>query len=277
MKTIVYHSADHDGHCSGAIAKKWCVENGHAYELVPWNYGQAIPDLTGKDVIMTDLSIQPYEKFTDVLNKANSFIWIDHHISAIKAMQGVAIEGLRDDGLAACELTWLYFYPTLPIPTGISYLGAYDSWRHDGNRDILGYEWYLRGFETDPSIFDWDKEVFRDTDMETKINTGKMMLQKDEMDWKMTLKGAFEKEFNGLKILCVNTTNRSSMLFGDRLKDYDFAVTFYMTKEGLWKHGLYSVEGKTDVSLIAAKLGGGGHKGASGCILKNFIWENCNG
>jgi len=275
MKSIYYHSADHDGHCSGAIAKRYCELNGLEYELCPINYGDQMPDLTGKDIIMCDFSIEPEALMRESFKKANSFIWIDHHISAINAFKDLNIEGLRNTELAACELTWMYFFPNDKIPLGVTYLGAYDSWRHNGDVNILGYEWFLRSYETDPSIFDWEKEIFSASNeyIGTKTELGLISYNKDLQDWTSQMKNSFEKTIGNKSVLCLNSQSKGSMIFGSRLKDYDFVVIFYITSKGMYKHSLYSAEGKEDVSVIAKTFGGGGHAHASGCHMERPIWE----
>jgi len=273
MKSIFYHSADHDGHCSGAIVKDYCEKNNFGYNLSPINYGDPIPDFTGMDVIMCDFSL-PRKQMETALQQANSFIWIDHHISAIKEMDGLKIDGIRDTTFAACELTWMFFYPDFKIPKGVTYFGAYDSWRHNGDMDILGYEWFYRGIETDPQVFNWDDEVFSDSfsKIENAIKIGKYLYQKDLKDWSYQMKNAIERDINGKRVICLNTQSRGSMIFGDKLKEYDYAVVCYLTDKG-WKSSLYSRPGGLDVSVVAKSFGGGGHANAAGCITERPIWE----
>lgn len=273
MKSIFYHSADHDGHCSGAIVKDYCERNNLEFKLYPINYGDKTPDFTGMDVVMCDFSL-PRKQMMDALKKANSFIWIDHHISAIKDMEGIKIEGLRNTALSACELTWMFFYPDCKTPDGVRYFGAYDSWRHNGNQEIIAYEWFYKTVETDPGVFNWDKNVFSDsrTIIEKAVAIGKYLYQKDVKDWSDQMKNSTEKIINGKKVICLNTQSRGSMIFGDKLKDYDYAVCYYLTDNGC-KNTLYSKSGGIDVSVIAKSFGGGGHAHAAGCITEKPIWE----
>lgn len=142
MKTIcIYYSRDLDGWMSAAIVKKWFINNNNniigcadnsdiLYNLknrvylnfLGWDYGDPIPDLSEYDkVIMCDISF-PVDEMVKLNKKFlyDDFIWLDHHISAIKALREVKfpdnmhlddIVGLRDTEFAACELTWKYFFP----------------------------------------------------------------------------------------------------------------------------------------------------------------------
>ena len=116
MKTcVVFHEVDLDGWMSAAIVKHWlnqrkyCSVCGHSVpsnhagsteccggmttmdlvEFIGYNYGQSIPDLSEYDkVVMCDISF-PKEEMERLHLKLcqwykEKFVWIDHHISAIK-------------------------------------------------------------------------------------------------------------------------------------------------------------------------------------------------
>jgi len=131
MKTVcIYHSIDLDGWMSAAIVKHWfnskygnnknktcskseciqeddfecksCCCNNYGIDeinFIGYNYGQPIPDLSEYDkVIMCDISFPKKEMYELHFKLQNNFIWIDHHISAIKenneTITGDDFEGL---------------------------------------------------------------------------------------------------------------------------------------------------------------------------------------
>jgi oligoribonuclease NrnB/cAMP/cGMP phosphodiesterase (DHH superfamily) len=120
-------------------------------EFIGYNYGQPIPDLSGYDrVVMCDISF-PKEEMIRLIKKIGNqnFIWIDHHISALKDILGdnvsekvdkngikyfadtnSVIAGNRATNFAACELTWQYFFPDDPMPEIVRLLGRYDCFGH---------------------------------------------------------------------------------------------------------------------------------------------------
>lgn len=156
MKIVcIYHCVDLDGWMSAAIVKHWfnyTVEIPNVkgapintLQFIGYNYGQPIPDLSEYDkVIMCDISfpIDEMEKLRQIYQ--DKFIWIDHHISAIKAADERTnnyYEGLRDTKFAACELTWQYFFPNEPMPEIIRLLGRYDCFGHRQIwKSVVGYE-----------------------------------------------------------------------------------------------------------------------------------------
>ena len=110
-----YHSADLDGHCSGAIVKM-------AYpdcDMIGINYGdefpwESIPIGCGEKVFMVDYSLQPYSEMRKLAIHADPLIWIDHHKSVIEehkewvSVGNGSILGTQKSGIGACALLWKY-------------------------------------------------------------------------------------------------------------------------------------------------------------------------
>jgi nanoRNase/pAp phosphatase (c-di-AMP/oligoRNAs hydrolase) len=71
----------------------------------------------------------------------------------------------------------------------------------------------------------------------------------------------YETEFEGMKCWAINRGRISSDRLGDRISKYD-ALLPYLHDGKQFTVSMYSQ--KVDVSEIAKKYGGGGHKGASG-------------
>src|SRR5574343_711335 len=110
-----YHSADLDGHCSGAIVKHFVPEA----IMHPINYGDEFPwDKIEPDdtVYMVDFCLQPFEEMESlIVALGKRFIWIDHHATAIrqfvvrKPIHGSKCLARYEVGKAGCELTWEWF------------------------------------------------------------------------------------------------------------------------------------------------------------------------
>lgn len=330
MKTAcIYHSIDLDGWMSAAIVKHWFIENnrpnnyiidgketargGNPYnpnslDFIGYNYGQSIPDLSKYDkVIMCDISF-PKEIMVKLKNKHQSifnpgFIYIDHHISAMKDL-GIDNEnafapkydGIQNTNFAACELTWKYFFPNEDMPEIVRLLGLYDSFRHkntDEETKVLEFQYgarqcisnyeeaycYLNQTLTIPDIRDRQNIV-------KKIhNQGKTIYQYLCTEAKQTYKNGFEINFENkdidfssntnkhiypkYKFICINKERFNPINFGiDYHKDgYDGAACFYLNKDKKWSFSLYNDNGLVDCSQIAKQYGGGGHKGAAGMIV----------
>lgn len=74
------------------------------------------------------------------------------------------------------------------------------------------------------------------------------------------------------KFLAVNQERFNPVNFGiDYHADgYAGFLCFHMMANTQWAFSFYNDDGKTDCSIIAKSFGGGGHKGAAGCIKKNI-------
>lgn len=246
MKPICfYHRSDLDGVCSAAIVKKFVPD----VELVGMDYGEpfpwdrAIPEMKDlcivdqhiganpelhnlRQVYMVDFSL-PVE-YMKSLAACADLVWIDHHKTAIEAMRGVPVVGLRDTRLAACELCWDWFEDfsfdgvklrdTLPsldgsgivvdpfeseteAPEAVCLLGAYDSWRKNDpewDSKILPFQYGMRAQEGayDPESELWPR-VMDPTDEDIErgymVEYGEMILRyQAEVNHKACEAGAHE-------------------------------------------------------------------------------------
>ena len=265
-----FHSSDLDGQCSGAIIKM-------AYpdcELIGINYGDDFPwdSIKRNDtVILVDISLQPFSDMEKLSNMC-SLYWIDHHISAINEYEKSKNFRPADVSLnteyAACELTWKYFNKT-SIPYYVTLLGQFDIWNHS-NPDTLFFQYGLSQYNTNPdNQILWEKLKLKQFLTEI-INEGRHIKKYvDKENIKYLKNAGFETEFSGYKCYAVNKLFCGSLIF-DSLKnkeDYDIFIIFGYNNFK-WSISLYSEKDNIDVSKLAKKYGGGGHKGASGFQLK---------
>jgi oligoribonuclease NrnB/cAMP/cGMP phosphodiesterase (DHH superfamily) len=281
MKTVcIYHSADLDGICSAAIVNKFFKKEDVDVEFVGWNYGQPIPweKLDGNQVIMVDLSFQPFDLMIELKDRAGSLIWIDHHKSAIEDAEKnqFDVDGLLTTKKAACELTWEYFSKDY-MPDAIKLLGMYDSWRwtkedKDIQDKVLNFQYGMRVDNFTPKTPYWelllDTRYFNNmlSEVNFVIRNGEVVRKYEQTQNEKCIKSlGFEAEFNGFRAVCVNRGGCTSQLF-DSVWDpekYDLMVPF-VYKNGSYTVSLYSTKPEIDCSAIAKLFGGGGHVGAAG-------------
>lgn len=290
-----YHSADLDGYCSGAIV-------GLAYgwkdvDFRPINYNDSFPweDITSEDiVIMTDFSLQPFDKYMPRLNRTcKKLIWIDHHKSAIEEEQKWLdmnpdigpIEGIRSQIEAACELAWKWFFPHKDLPKAVYHLGRYDVWNWETHKDCLEFQMGMRLFDFLNPI-DWEKneckglykwrtllgredpdilsleiaKIIKNGEIIIQYRSNKMSMQSKEL--------AFMTELSGLPVIAANIGLTNSQFFDsvlDRYPEAKAVMTFHYRKK-CWNISLYGIESRDtpDLGAIAKTYGGGGHHGAAG-------------
>ena len=306
MRTVcIYHSIDLDGWMSAAIVKHWWLKNNDQSKLesityLGYNYGQPIPDLSFYDkVIMCDISFPKEEMDRLRIRLTSDFIWIDHHVSAIKD-NDMGLAGLRDTKFAACELTWQYFFSNETMPEIVRLLGRYDCFGHKGTDEeqkVLEFQYgarqcisnYKEAYEKLMNNIQYnralDKENLKDERIEI-WNSGISIYQYLCTEAKQVYKNGFEIELEEpdvftfeigstntviRKFICINKERFNPINFGiDYHKDgYDGCACFHYDGK-VWKFSLYNDNGEVDCSVIAKQLGGGGHKGAAGFVTNNI-------
>lgn len=165
-----YHSADLDGHCSGAIVKYRFPDA----VMHPINYGDPFPwDEIKEDdeVYMVDFALQPPVEMEKLIKSySRKLVWIDHHKSAIDSYEPLAsaygINGICLIGKAACELTWEYLFPDKPVPLAVKLLSLYDSWQFHGHEledMVLPFQMRMRMEELDPRNWEIKVSYYGDT------------------------------------------------------------------------------------------------------------------
>ncbi len=83
---------------------------------------------------------------------------------------------------------------------------------------------------------------------------------------------AFEMNWSGLRFLAINKPRGNSRTFAAGVKpEHDALLTFYWARSK-WRVSLYHAPHRTDIDLseIAVKHGGGGHRGACGFECKTL-------
>ena len=286
MKVCIYHSIDLDGWMSAAIVKyfdKNC-------DFIGYNYGDTVPDLSKYDeVIMCDLSFPENEMVVLSLNK--KFTWIDHHISAINKMKTAANwvnyghgevsepNGIRDAKYSACELTWMYYYPSIIMPELVRLLGRYDCFGHKGTDEeqkVLEFQYGARSIMSnmDDCYAELVDNLFCENTEKAIHNKGKAIYSFLCTEAKQVYKNGFVHNFAYhmdnktrmiARFICINKERFNPINFGiDYHKDgYDGAACFHFDGNQ-WSFSLYNDNGLIDCSVICQQYRGGGHKGAAG-------------
>lgn len=271
-----YHSSDLDGHCSGALIKLKFPE----CEMIGVNHGDSIWDLAeisrGEEVFIVDFRF-PMDDM-QVLNEMSILHWIDHHKTSIDEALDTGFEAsgeqVLDAGCAACELVWKFLHPDKKVPYPVWLLSKYDTWEHEiiggpEYNDVLPFQYGMSlNKDTHPDNSElWLSITTNFLDIvQLTIDVGKTILKYQTQQDAMFAKSmAFEAMFEGYRAIVVNKPFCNSKIF-DSVYDpakHDIMVTFgYKTPQ--FKYSIYCSKPEIDVSEIAKKYGGGGHRGACG-------------
>lgn len=290
--TVVHHSADFDGIFCREIAKRFLNHPGHELELIGWDYGDeklAFPDGT---VFVLDLSPECFEDFESAPKGQNRLIWIDHHKTSLEKFEKLHQYGLgfRIDGVAACRLAWQWFtmckaageiipraleFPTREVfverqvnePLAVRLAGEYDVWdKRDPNAELFQHGLRSRALEgLWPALL---SETIYGTELVQQLLASGQAVQyaQQEGDAGTVLKRSFEVKWEGLNFLALNTARCNSLTFAAAVQpEHDGLLGFFWNGRS-WKVSLYGTPYKreVDLSVIAKKHGGGGHRQACG-------------
>uniref|UniRef100_A0A6M3J4F5 DHH family protein n=1 Tax=viral metagenome TaxID=1070528 RepID=A0A6M3J4F5_9ZZZZ len=271
-----YHSADLDGHCSGALVKL----NYEKCEMIGINYGDPFPWeslVYSEEIYMVDFCLQPFSEMIE-LSSVSDLVWIDHHKTAIENYEKYInedrrpIRGLRRDGIGACQLVWEYLTKNSlvgrepKVPTFVKLLAEYDVWNHSDPR-ALPFQYGMRHQkDTSPEKIELWSSLFDTERVQQITEVGGIILEyQDSQNAKYVKSCAFETELDGLKLIAINLMLTNSKIFDSvwNQEKYDGMLTFGWRK-GRWTVSLYTDKPGVDMSVIAKNRGGGGHVGAAG-------------
>jgi len=298
--TVIHHSADFDGLFCREIARKFLPDA----ELIGWDFGDKpleIPpegqiyildlpvdrvfgydfkNMGASELLDETLSIsQPGSQIRKFLESCKRVIWIDHHKSSIES-HPANIPGYRIDGVAACRLAWQWFasknaaakqsgaaregftgypYPTkqefidrtVSEPLAVRLAGEYDIWdKRDPRAEV--FQFGLRSRILHPDW--WTDLLGKHSDYHccTLLDAGEM-LQRYQQNQDASL---------------MNTARCNSLTFASKdipETGHDALIGFYWTGKA-FNVSMYHAKHRTDIDLsqIAVKHGGGGHRGACG-------------
>lgn len=292
MKTVViYHRADFDGIFCREIAKKFLPDA----ELIGWDYGDPEP---GKKIIDGTENLYILDLSVPSLMDHPNLVWIDHHKSAIDKYPN-AIPGYRIDGVAACRLAWQWFSGfvnrfgndvpqkkdyvehRVSEPWAVRLAGEYDIWdRRDPDAELFQHG--LRSEELHSTT--WGNLLSTEMDGHVVVrllNQGRALQYARTHENESIIKAyGFTVQWEGLTFLACNHARFNSLLFTAGLQpEHDACLGFnWDGKNSRWKVSLYHAPNKEhhDLSVIAKKHGGGGHRGACGFTCESIPFDSLN-
>jgi oligoribonuclease NrnB/cAMP/cGMP phosphodiesterase (DHH superfamily) len=228
-----------------------------------------------------------------LLKITNNVHWIDHHISAIRKYDGTGLDttvkGIRYNGVAGCLLTWAYLFYLKKgelkfednldclclAPSFVKYISDHDIWEFNYGLNTKYFQLALRSVENEPIKQIWD-DVYYDTFgsyLTHMLNKGKILYDYKRTDDKMYLKRMkFDTYFDGYKTCAVNKALCNSDIFDTLENDDEYDLFMVFSFDGsIYRYTIYPNNKEIDVSVIATKYGGGGHKGAAGFTSKKLL------
>lgn len=118
-------------------------------------------------------------------------------------------------------------------------------------------------------------EMLRNADaVRDAVQEGRLIQEHNEGQWARTARNAYTIHWEGCRLLCLNA--RGSSLVTKTVYDpeqHEGVVMWGINRDGKVSVSFYNehvTDSSPDFSEIAKKYGGGGHKGAAGCVMSKI-------
>jgi oligoribonuclease NrnB/cAMP/cGMP phosphodiesterase (DHH superfamily) len=267
MDAILYHGKCPDGWTAAYIASCKYPEA----QLVPLDHGTdfepTVASLEGKDVLMFDFSFKTRDQNIRASEITKSFHIYDHHKTAQAVLEGLDFATF-DMNRSGAGLAWDYLFGKdsehkLDRPWWVNYTEARDLWRWDSlptAKDICAYLGTLP----------FAKEAYDGLRNMCSIDAytlGKGALAHIEHYVREAIQQTKYGELDGHKVGVANVIYLNCSEVGNAIAETaDYSMTWFENIHGNVQFSLRSI-GDFDVSEVAKKYGGGGHKNAAGFSL----------
>lgn len=270
MKTVcIYHKNCFDGICAAWVVSKMYP----SAELRAFSYDMEFPwHEYGKDdnIIIVDFSFKR-DIMLAIKEQCNRLLVLDHHKTAQANCEGLDFCKF-DMNESGASLAWNFFFPNHDIPNLIKYIKDRDLWRfNEPNSESVNS--FIQSYPMDIQTYEGLYQRLESYDglKQAKATGDGILRYKQTMVETICKNAAFQEEIHyphfpyGVPI--VNTSILFSEVGHKLCKLYPDApfTAYYFDRlnDAIRQWGLRSI-GDFDVSEIAKKFGGGGHRNAAG-------------
>ncbi len=255
---ILYH-----GECGDGFGAAWAAwkKFGDSADYVPVRHGYSYPDnFVDKEIYTVDLTLP--KEITEKLLKTNKRLTsIDHHVTA-EEIAKMTRDYSFDSNHSGAFLAWKYFHPDKLVPKLLLFIEDIDIWKFEYPE--------TRNFISALNLYDFSFELFDKVALEIEnpdklkeyLLKGEVISQHDKKILHELSQTAILVEFEGYKVYAVNAPDFIKSELGHELsKSFPFAIVWRQKKDKIFV-SLRS-DRIVNVSEIAKKYSGGGHKGAA--------------
>jgi len=285
---MIYHANCADGF--GAAWAAWTCW-GDTVRYIPSGYGQTAPDVAGKHVLIGDFSYKR-EVLDEMAQTAASIVILDHHKTArddlapfvvtdrapsyaavdhwlrdLTELNRPPVAALFDMERSGARMVWEFCYPAGPVPLLIRLIEDRDLWLFHLS-ETKPFALWLRA---EPFAFERWQEVHQllgDAKSRAAIMAEANAMQRfyDQKVSEMVGTARFHK-IAGASVPVVNCPATFSSDVGNalltRYPEAQFSACYSDVGESRG-YSLRSTDDRADVSEIAKRFGGGGHRNAAG-------------
>jgi oligoribonuclease NrnB/cAMP/cGMP phosphodiesterase (DHH superfamily) len=194
---------------------------------------------------------------------SENLIIIDHHKSAMVELHDIS-NARFDMNHSGARLAWDFFHPGKEPPKFINYIEDRDLWKWE-----LPYsKEFSASFDMVPFQFEEFEKFEDDSVFDDAVERGSYVLAYSKTVVKKVCEKASRRKLGDLDVLVVNASHWMSEIGARLSPDCDVAVIWYYDHEDrMNKVSLRAFHEHVDVSEIAKRWGGGGHKKAAGFAL----------
>jgi len=278
---VLYHKNCADGITAAAIVKYYFsfpLEKNEQVVCIPMSHGATVSFdeiEADEEVYIVDFAFSCPDEMDKLLSITQNVTWIDHHKTSIEKYKKYSkLKGSRNIDRCGAYLTWKYLFEDFLVPEVVRYVDDHD--RAAGlmvESDVFVQGLLLYSGLTPNNDKFWNKVLTGSPEKMDKIIDAGNILEANSDMWRREAK-TYRAEFSGLNFLVMNKPGNSKAFKyvddgtceGLMLWTYDGSQYMYSLYQGKLGKKL-----GTDMSVIAASYGGGGHPGAAGFVSKRPI------
>lgn len=300
---FIYH-----GHCFDGFTAAWVFETFKKKGLSiidqpvtyhPASYGDAPPDCKGKEVWLVDFTYDRETMIEKIIKPSMRTVILDHHKTAQASLDGIMDE-VRDKhnlqrqgdkvifdmhrsgaGILYDELAREYGKKAgshIPQPNGrslwlVDYIEDRDlwAWKLPNSAEVAAF------YASVPMTFgEWD--ALNAIGYGLVSEGGRAILRYINNYGDQACANATIEKIDEFDVPCINVQYMNISDHVGKLAelhpDAPFAIGYFRRADGMWQFSLRS-RGDFDVSEIAQRFGGGGHKNAAGFQVAMLPWCQC--
>lgn len=228
-------------------------------------------DTKDRDVYFLDFCFSR-EFMLKIRSVAKNITILDHHVTAMNDLRGMDFLGKFDMNKSGAMLSYEYFKPQYVNPELVKIVQDVDLYRHeiDYSKEIAALLFSLPSF--DPSNKE-SVEIWKSYMIMNVVNLREPAyshLRQREKEVKILVGRAHKTKMFNEDVWIANATNCVAEVATELAKRGKFGAAYYIDEEGSYVYSLRSY-GDEDVSILAKRIGGGGHKNASAFSSKSPV------
>lgn len=277
-RVCYYHAGCPDGF--GAAWSAWRAWGGQGRYLPRGHDDASDASLhEGDQVVFADIAPSP--RFAVELGEyASELVVLDHHLTArelftadprlLPSLEARGHHVRFDLDHSGAVLAWQHFHPDELVPALLTYVEDQDLWNWklpESEAVNAAISSYPREFET------WDALARRS--WEELAAEGAPILRAQRIEVERTLRFAHPLQVGELRVEAVNALQHRSHVGHELAKRAAFGHPIgvaYRLVGSRVDASIYSI-GDVDVSAVARRFGGGGHRNASGFSVELSRWR----